>query len=146
MSNVREGQGWTSSPKRLTLTQLNDFQPPPVGTDAPRSGNFHSDPELARQQGWPTAVAWALMPNAYVEELMLTAFGQFGLSNGAELNLAFTAPVYVDDQLTSHLRIRSVKNGPDGRDVVLDAWCENQHGNRVAIGDARVRLPVDAVR
>ena len=96
---------------------------------------IHSDEAFARTKGFPAPLAQAMMSTAYVSELM-TRFVGAGFVKGGRLSMAFIKPVLAGDRLTVHGVVKD-KQPEGGRTrVVVEVWCENQHGEKTAVGTA----------
>jgi acyl dehydratase len=50
--------------------------------------------------------------------------------------VAFIKPVYVGDRLTVHGVVKEKRPEDGATRVVVDVWCENQHGEKTAAGTA----------
>ena len=96
---------------------------------------IHSDEAFARTKGFPAPLAQAMMSTAYVSEMM-TRFVGAGFVKGGRLSMAFIKPVLAGDRLTVHGVVKD-KQPEGGRTrVVVEVWCENQHGEKTAVGTA----------
>jgi 3-hydroxybutyryl-CoA dehydratase len=100
-----------------------------------RPKSIHTDEDWARQRGFRAPLAQAMMSTAYVSEMM-TRFLGTGFVKGGTMSMVFIKPVYAGDRLT----VRGVVNEkrPEGgaTRVVVEVWCENQHGEKTAVGTA----------
>jgi 3-hydroxybutyryl-CoA dehydratase len=53
------------------------------------------------------------------------------------MSMTFIKPVYVGDRLTVHGVVTEVRPEPSGATrVVVEVWCENQQGEKTAVGTA----------
>ena len=100
-----------------------------------RPRSIHSDESWARAKGFRTCLAQGMMSTAYVSEMMTKLLGA-GFVKGGTLSMAFVKPVYAGDRLTVHGRIKERREDDGGTRVVVDVWCENQDGEKTAIGTA----------
>jgi acyl dehydratase len=100
-----------------------------------RPNYIHSDEAFARKRGFPAPLAQAMMSTAYVSELM-TRFVGAGFVKGGTMAMTFVKPVLAGDRLTVHgvVKDRRPENGRTR--VVVEVWCENQHGEKTAVGTA----------
>jgi acyl dehydratase len=100
-----------------------------------RPNSIHSDEAWARKKGFPAPLAQAMMSTAYVSELM-TRFVGAGFVKGGTMSMAFIKPVLAGDRLTVHGVVK--EKHPDGgrTRVVVEVWCENQRGEKTAVGTA----------
>jgi acyl dehydratase len=105
-----------------------------------RPRSIHTDESWARAKGFPTCLAQAMMSTAYVSELM-TRFVGAGFVKGGTLSMTFIKPVLAGDRLTVHGTVKDKR--PDGgrTRVVVEVWCENQRGEKTAVGTASGLLP-----
>ncbi len=99
----------------------------------PRS--IHTDEAWARQKGFRTTLAQGMMSTAYVSEMMTKLLGA-GFVKGGTMSVAFIKPVYAGDRLTVRGVVKEMRPESGGTRVVVDVWCENQHGEKTAAGSA----------
>ena len=99
----------------------------------PRS--IHTDETWARQKGFRTTLAQGMMSTAYVSEMMTRLLGA-GFVKGGTMSVAFIKPVYAGDRLTVRGVVKEMRPESGGTRVVVDVWCENQHGEKTAAGSA----------
>ena len=105
-----------------------------------RPRSIHSDETFARAKGFRTCLAQAMMSTAYVSELM-TRFVGAGFVKGGRMSMTFIKPVYADDRLTVHGVVREKQADGTRTRVVVEVWCENQNGEKTAVGTASGLLP-----
>ena len=99
-----------------------------------RPKSIHTDEAWARQKGFRAPLAQAMMSTAYVSEMM-TRFLGAGFVKGGKMSMAFIKPVFAGDRLTVRGVIKEKQ--PDGDATrVVEVWCENQHGEKTAVGTA----------
>jgi acyl dehydratase len=99
----------------------------------PRS--IHTDEAWAHQKGFRTTLAQGMMSTAYVSEMMTRLLGA-GFVKGGTLSMAFIKPVYAGDRLTVHGVVKERRPEAAGTRVVVEVWCQNQHGEKTAVGTA----------
>jgi acyl dehydratase len=100
-----------------------------------RPNYIHSDEAFARKRGFRAPLAQAMMSTAYVSELM-TRFVGAGFVKGGTMSMTFIKPVFAGDRLTVH-GVVTEQHPEHGRArVVVEVWCENQDGDKTAIGTA----------
>jgi acyl dehydratase len=105
-----------------------------------RPRSIHTDEAWAKAKGFRAPLAQAMMSTAYVSELMTRLLGS-GFVKGGTLSMAFIKPVFAGDRLTVHGVIKD-KRAEDGvTRVVVEVWCENQHGDKTAVGTASGVIP-----
>jgi acyl dehydratase len=105
-----------------------------------RPRSIHTDEAWAKAKGFRAPLAQAMMSTAYVSELMTRLLGS-GFVKGGTMSMAFIKPVFAGDRLTVHGVIKD-KRAEDGvTRVVVEVWCENQHGEKTAVGTASGTVP-----
>src|SRR5713101_1491958 len=100
-----------------------------------RPRSIHTDEAWARQKGFRTTLAQGMMSTAYVSEMM-TRFLGAGFVKGGTMSVAFIKPVYAGDRLTAHGVVKGRRRENGATRVVVEVWCENQHGEKTAVGTA----------
>jgi len=100
-----------------------------------RTRSIHTDEAWARRKGFRTTLAQGMMSTAYVSEMMTRFFGA-GFVRGGTMSMAFVQPVYAGDRLTVRGVVKELRAEGAGTRVVVDVWCENQHGQKTAVGTA----------
>ena len=100
-----------------------------------RPKSIHTDGSWARQKGFRAPLAQAMMSTAYVSEMM-TRFLGTGFVKGGAMSMVFIKPVYAGDRLTVHGVVKERRREGDATRVVVEVWCENQHGEKTAVGTA----------
>jgi acyl dehydratase len=103
--------------------------------NALRGQSIHTDPALAKKNGFANSVAQGLMSADYVSEMMTNEFERGWLLQG-RMSLAFVRPALCGDVLTACAsRREELDEGAFSRRV-YDVWCENQDGETVTVGTA----------
>src|SRR5439155_25647134 len=100
-----------------------------------RPRSIHTDESWARTKGFPKCLAQAMMSTAYVSELM-TRFVGAGFVKGGTMSMTFIKPVFAGDRLTVHGVVKERRAEGDATRVVVEVWCENQDGEKTAVGTA----------
>ena len=100
-----------------------------------RPRSIHTDEAWARQKGFRTTLAQGMMSTAYVSEMMTRLLGA-GFIKGGTMSVAFIKPVYAGDRLTVRGVVKEMRPESGSTRVVVDVWCENQHGEKTAAGSA----------
>jgi acyl dehydratase len=100
-----------------------------------RPNYIHSDEAWARKKGFPAPLAQAMMSTAYVSEMM-TRFVGAGFVKGGTMSMAFIKPVLAGDRLTVHGVVKDTLHEHGRTRVVVEVWCENQRGEKTAVGTA----------
>ena len=122
------GQELPSLVKEISQRQIDAYS-------GVRPRSIHTDESWARAKGFRAPLAQGMMSTAYVSEMMTQLLGA-GFVKGGSISVSFVKPVYVGDRLTIRgvVKDKHVENG--ATQVVVDVWCENQHGQKTAIGTA----------
>jgi acyl dehydratase len=105
-----------------------------------RVRSIHTDEAWARQKGFRTTLAQGMMSTAYVSEMMTAVLGA-GFVKGGTMSVAFVQPVYAGDRLTVRGVVKELHPEAGRTRVVVDVWCENQHGQKTAVGTASGLAP-----
>jgi acyl dehydratase len=96
---------------------------------------IHSDEAFAHTKGFRAPLAQAMMSTAYVSEMMTRVAG-VGFVKGGQMSMAFIKPVLAGDRLTVHGVVKDKRPEGGRTRVVVEVWCENQHGEKTAVGTA----------
>lgn len=99
---------------------------------APRV-NIHTDDDAARKAGYRAPIAAGEQTYALMANFILDSFGAEFL-RGGRLEAALLKPVFYGDKLTMRARVIEA-SGPA---LQLEVWTENDRGERVLTGTARV--------
>jgi len=99
---------------------------------APRV-NIHTDDDAARKAGFRAPIAAGEQTYSMMANFILDSFGG-GFLRGGRLEAALVKPVFYGDTLTMHARIVET----DASHLQLEVWTDNERGERVLIGTARV--------
>jgi acyl dehydratase len=67
---------------------------------------------------------------------MMTQFLGEGFITGGEMSMFFIKPVYAGDTLTVHGVVKEKIPADGATRIVVEVWCENQHGDKTAVGTA----------
>ena len=97
--------------------------------------NIHNSPELARQRlGTTYPIASGRMSVAFASQLLREFFGADAFHHSGVVNLKFLRPVKEGDTVTINGAYNSAQETPEGTLVTVDIACENQDGDKTAIG------------
>jgi acyl dehydratase len=99
---------------------------------APRV-NIHTDDDAARKAGYRAPIAAGEQTYALMANFILDSFGAEFL-RGGRLEAALVKPVFYGDKLTMRARVIEAP----GPALQLEVWTENDRGERVLTGTARV--------
>ena len=130
---VAVGQELPSLQKDLSQRRLDVYS-------GVRPRSIHTDEAWAHAKGFRTTLAQGMMSTAYASELMTRLLGKSFLAGGT-LSMAFIRPVYAGDRLTVHGLIKETRREGARTRVVVEVWCENQHGEKTATGTASGLTP-----
>jgi acyl dehydratase len=100
-----------------------------------RPRSIHTDEAWAHQKGFRTTLAQGMMSTAFASEMMTRLLGA-GFVRGGTLSMAFIKPVYAGDRLTVHGVVKETRPEGGRTRVVVEVWCENQQGEKTAVGTA----------
>lgn len=113
-----------------------------TGERQPVQHNIHTDPEYARQQGLPTAIADGMHSTNWISALLAQHFGVHYIARGS-LRTKYVKPVLAGAVITPRAVISSREDlGDEGVLFRLEVWCEDEHGIKLTVGEAAV--PVHA--
>jgi acyl dehydratase len=133
--NTREGRQFSGKPKEITEERVYAFSGGfPKGPGWPQK-NIHTDVEFARRCGLPARNASGSMFEGYVTEMLVDLFGENWL-RGGKMQLVFIRMVAIGDTVLPKAIVQSRQEDLSGTKFVLEIWCENQHGDKVAVGTA----------
>ena len=102
---------------------------------APRV-NIHTDDDAARKAGYRAPIAAGEQTYAPMANFILDSFGAEFL-RGGRLEAALVKPVFYGDKLTMRARVLEASRSA----LQLEVWTENDRGERVLTGTARVPRP-----
>jgi len=133
--DTKVGAEFAGKRKRISETRVLAFSGGRFDAPGWPAKNIHTDLEFAKSCGLQTRSVSGTQYMGYLIELMVDLFGESWLSHG-KMDLKFVAIVDVEDSLLTKAVVISKELEGSGTRFVLDMWCENQHGNKVAIGTA----------
>ena len=128
METIVVGQKLPSLTKEVSQRKIDAYS-------GVRPRSIHTDEAWARAKGFRVPLAQGMMSTAYVSEMMTNLLGA-GFVQGGSMSVTFTRPVYADDRLTVHGVVTEVRPENGGARVVVEVWCENQHGEKTMVGSA----------
>ena len=133
MTTTATGATTVGQPLPVLVKEISQRRIDAYSGVRPRS--IHSDEAWARAKGFRTTLAQGMMSTAYVSQMMIRLLGP-GFVRGGTLSMAFIHPVFSGDRLTVHGVIREKRPEGAGTRVVVEVWCENQLGEKTAVGTA----------
>jgi acyl dehydratase len=104
--------------------------------------NIHNNPELARQRlGTSFPIASGRMSVAFASEALRKFFGSQVFNHTGSVNLKFLRLVKDGDTVTVHGMVNSRQKVENGTLVTVDIYCENQNGDKTAVGQGSAVIP-----
>jgi 3-hydroxybutyryl-CoA dehydratase len=104
--------------------------------------NIHNNPELARQRlGTSFPIASGRMSVAFASEALRKFFGSQVFNHTGSVNLKFLRPVKDGNTVTVHGMVNSRQKVENGTLVTVDIYCENQNGDKTAVGQGSAVIP-----
>ncbi len=131
IDSIEPGQQIPSVTKSVTQDTINQFEDCGILDRQ----NIHNDPELAqRRLGTTYPIASGRMSVAFASESMRRFFGPEVFNHTGTVNLKFLRPVKGGDTITVTGEVASQEESEDGSRIIVNLFCENQNGDRTAIG------------
>jgi acyl dehydratase len=97
--------------------------------------NIHNSPELARQRlGTAYPIASGRMSIAFAAESLRRFFGPEVFNHTGAVKLKFLRPVKSGDTITVTGVVTTREEADQGNLIFVDLFCDNQDGNRTAVG------------
>ena len=117
--------------KSITQVKINQFE----SCGILERENIHNSPELAqRRLGTTYTLASGRMSVAFASESLRKFFGADVFNHTGTVNLKFLRPVKEGDTITVGGSVNSRQEVENGTMVIVDLYCENQNGDKTAIG------------
>ena len=117
--------------KSITQVKINQFE----SCGILERENIHNSPELAqRRLGTTYTLASGRMSVAFASESLRKFFGADVFNHTGTVNLKFLRPVKEGDTITVGGAVNSRQEVENGTMVIVDLYCENQNGDKTAIG------------
>ena len=117
--------------KSITQVKINQFE----SCGIIERENIHNSPELAqRRLGTTYTLASGRMSVAFASESLRKFFGADVFNHTGTVNLKFLRPVKEGDTITVGGSVNSRQKVENGTMVIVDLYCENQNGDKTAIG------------
>ena len=139
VANIEVGTQLAPLVKHMTLEKMVWFS----GGDGRREKvNLHTDAAAAeRDTGMKQPFASGRISLGYASELMSRFVGLDLFSHAGTIDFKFIKPVMPGDTITVHGRVSQVKPVDHGALVIVDIYCENQHGEKTAVGSGSAVVP-----
>ncbi len=117
--------------KTITQIKINQFE----SCGILDRENIHNSPELAKQRlGTTFPIASGRMSVAFASESLRKFFGAEVFNHTGTVNLKFLRPVKEGDTITVGGTVNSRQTVDNGTLVTVDLYCENQNGDKTAVG------------
>ena len=117
--------------KSITQVKINQFE----SCGILERENIHNSPELAqRRLGTTYTLASGRMSVAFASESLRKFFGSDVFNHTGTVNLKFLRPGKEGDTITVGGSVNSRQEVENGTMVIVDLYCENQNGDKTAIG------------
>lgn len=130
-ANIATGQQIPSVTKAVTQDTINRFEDCGILDRQ----NIHNNPELAQQRlGTTYPIASGRMSVAFATESLRRFFGPEVFNHTGSVNLKFLRPVKGGDTITVTGEVAGQEQAEDGAHVTVNLYCENQNGDRTAVG------------
>ncbi len=123
--------------KTITQVKINQFE----SCGILDRQNIHNNPDLAKQRlGTTYPIASGRMSVAFASESLRKFFGAEVFNHTGTVNLKFLRPVKEGDTITVGGTVNSRQEVDNGTLVTVDLYCENQNGDKTAIGQGTALL------
>lgn len=131
LDSFAPGQQIPSVTKSVTQDTINQFEDCGILDRQ----NIHNNPELAQQRlGTTYPIASGRMSVAFASESLRRFFGPEVFNHTGTVNLKFLRPVKGGDTITVTGEVTTREETDDGHIIIVDLACENQNGDRTAVG------------
>ena len=128
---IEPGQSIPSVTKAITEKSILGFE----STGILNLENIHNNPELAAERlGTTYTLASGRMSITFATECLRKFFGPEVFNHTGTINLKFLRPVKAGDTITVTGAVSGAEDIDEGTRVAVDIFCDNQDGNRTAIG------------
>ena len=130
-TEIKPGQAIPSVTKSITENSILEFE----STGILDRENIHNNPELAAKRlGTTYTLASGRMSITFAAECMRKFFGPDVFNHTGTVNLKFLRPVKAGDTITVTGAVSGTEETDVGTKVSVDLFCDNQDGNRTAVG------------
>ena len=130
-TEINIGQNIPSVTKSITENSILGFE----STGILERENIHNNPEMAAKRlGTTYTLASGRMSITFASECLRKFFGTETFNHTGTVNLKFLRPVKTGDTITVTGAVSSTEEIESGIRVSVDLFCDNQDGNRTAIG------------
>lgn len=119
----------------LTLARLRAFSGGSLNNDVWPYVSTHTDANRARASGLASPVAAGTQIEAFLVGLLVDVVGDSWF-HGAKLDVRFIKGAHEGDTITPHAVVERMRDSSTQSSIKWEIWCENQDGDRVAVGSA----------
>lgn len=104
--------------------------------------NIHNNPEIAQKRlGTTYPIASGRMSITFAAESLRKFFGPEVFNHTGTVNLKFLRPVKSGDTVTVHGSVINQEKVDQGTLVTVEVYCENQNGDKTAVGQGTAIVP-----
>ena len=130
-TKIKPDQAIPSVTKSITENSILGFE----STGILDRENIHNNPELAAKRlGTTYTLASGRMSITFAAECMRKFFGPDVFNHTGTVNLKFLRPVKAGDTITVTGAVSGTEQTDVGTKISVDLFCDNQDGNRTAVG------------
>ena len=130
-TEIAPNQEIPSITKSITTESILQFE----STGILDRENIHNNPELAAKRlGTTYTLASGRMSITFAAESLRKFFGPEVFNHTGTVNLKFLRPVKAGDTITVTGAVSGSEETDGGTKVSVDLYCDNQDGNRTAVG------------
>ena len=130
-AEIKPGDPIPSLTKSITEKSILEFE----STGILDRENIHNNPELAAKRlGTTYTLASGRMSLTFAAESLRKFFGPEVFNHTGTVNLKFLRPVKAGDTITVTGNVTGTEETEAGTKVLVDLFCDNQDGNRTAVG------------
>ena len=130
-TTIEENQIIPSVTKKITTDSILQFE----SCGILDRENIHNNPEMAAKRlGTTYTIASGRMSITFAAEILRKFFGPEVFNHTGTVNLKFLRPVKDGDTITVSGAVSGTEETDAGTMVSVDLFCDNQGGNRTAVG------------
>ena len=130
-TTIEENQIIPSVTKKITTDSILQFE----SCGILDRENIHNNPEMAAKRlGTTYTIASGRMSITFAAEILRKFFGPEVFNHTGTVNLKFLRPVKDGDTITVSGAVSGTEETDAGTMVSVDLFCDNQDGNRTAVG------------
>ena len=135
-------------PRPMTRERMRwyvDAQPTVAADDGrihTQEPTIHDDDDYAKSQGLPGIIADGMISTNWIMGLLMDQFGE-DVVQRMKLSTKYVAPIYEDQIVIPCARVtRTLEGTPEGLQVELEVWCEDDTQKILTVGNATIFKPV----